>query len=845
MRLKSTIISLISVAIIAITGILLYVYWPAITGTINNSGYLTPQQGQEMYDKGYSDGNKAEEEQLAQIAYYQQLTDEYYIQVGLLNNEISQLNGSISSKNETITELTNIKNTNLQTIENLNTTISTNETTIANLNSQISSLNNEITVLENTVTDNQIELINKQNSITSLTNQVNSLMTLKTQLEQTNQSNLNTISILNAQIVSLNNQVSSLNLQIQNNSNNVTTLNNRISELETSISYYESFISSLQNSSQVVATFEYDGSVYNIQVVATGSTISVTSPSSTTYKVFNGWTVNGQSVNLASYVVSSNTTFVADVTYKYDVTFRVDNIGTTQIVEMNGYATIPTAPTKSGYEFDGWTLNGTDVVDISTYAITNDTTFFAKFTKIHTVLFMYESRPLVSRNVRNNSCVENVSASSLNTTYKIFNGWSLNGTIVDLSTYHIVADTTFVADITYKYDVTFRVDNSIRNRQVVEMNCYATIPTAPTKSGYKFIGWSLNGTDIVDPATTAIISNTDFFAIFAKGHTVSFVYNNGSSEVTSTQTVYNGEFADLSRVQVRITNGTFVGWTLNGTDVVDISTYTITSDITFTAKIDLFDWQVNNFNGLTNFDGSNVWSDGTNVYYSSGSNQYVLDVSTNTWSTKTWTGLTSFRGTDVWFDGLYYNVQPTSMPYSSQTKKLINYRLNIETSRWERADITFSQTNMSSFYYGSIWSFNGNVFYSYSSFQFKLNKETSIFESITWTGLTSFSGSNVWSDGTNVYYSSGSNQYVLEVSTNTWSTKTWTGLTSFSGSNVWTDGTNIYYSSGSTQYVLDVSTNTWSTKTWTGLPSFVGSNVWTDGTNIYCSSGNKHYKLVG
>ena len=77
--LSKTLLAIISGLIIAITGILLYVYWPAITGTINDSQYLTPEQGQELYDKGYADGNRNEEEQLAQIAYYRELTDEYYI----------------------------------------------------------------------------------------------------------------------------------------------------------------------------------------------------------------------------------------------------------------------------------------------------------------------------------------------------------------------------------------------------------------------------------------------------------------------------------------------------------------------------------------------------------------------------------------------------------------------------------------------------------------------------------------------------------------------------------------------------------------------------------------------
>ena len=52
-----------------------------------------------------------------------------------------------------------------------------------------------------------------------------------------------------------------------------------------------------------------------------------------------------------------------------------------------------------------------------------------------------------------------------------------------------------------------------------------------------------------------------------------------------------------------------------------------------------------------------IWTDGTNIYYSNGTNQYVLDVATSTWSVKTWTGFTSFNGSQIWTDGtnIYYS----------------------------------------------------------------------------------------------------------------------------------------------------------------------------------------------
>ena len=52
-----------------------------------------------------------------------------------------------------------------------------------------------------------------------------------------------------------------------------------------------------------------------------------------------------------------------------------------------------------------------------------------------------------------------------------------------------------------------------------------------------------------------------------------------------------------------------------------------------------------------------TWTDGENIYYSSGSDQYVLDKATSTWQEKTWNGNTDFTGSYVWTDGenIYYS----------------------------------------------------------------------------------------------------------------------------------------------------------------------------------------------
>ena len=244
-------------------------------------------------------------------------------------------------------------------------------------------------------------------------------------------------------------------------------------------------------------------------------------------------------------------------------------------------------------------------------------------------------------------------------------------------------------------------------------------------------------------------------------------------------------------------------------------------------------WSKKTWNGLTSFEVRHIWTDGTNIYYSNSTNQYVLNVSTSTWSKKTWNGLTSFSGHNVWTDG-------TNIYYSSGSSG--QYVLDIATSTWSKKTWN-GYTELLGAY---VWTDGTNIYYSSYANQYVLDVSTSTWNTKTWNGLTDFDGNDVWTDGANIYCSSGTNQYVLNVSTSTWSKKTWNGLTSFYSNSVWTDGTNIYCSSGrAVQYVLDVSTSTWSKKTWNGLTSFSGNSVWTDGTNIYYSSdyGSDQYVL--
>ena len=569
---KKVLTIIFSILIIGVFAFLLtwgIINWSKVKDGMAGNGLYTQEDVQKSYEDGYSTALKDKDEYDKLINSYRDtittqndLISQYTSEATALNNSIKDYQGQVATLNE--------QRAALETqIETLNTIKASNEITITE-NGQIAELSTQILTLQGNKDENERQ-------IAALTEQLTNLQNLNTQLQENNALNAKTINGLNAQIASLNNQIADLTLQTQNNSSVVNALNAKIAELQKSVSYYEQYLSTLESGEQVVATFEFDGSVYNIQVVNKNSLLTVATPPSTAYVIFNGWTVDGEPIDLATYRITANAKIVADVTHKYEVNFMVDGENYhNEIVLKNAQVTAPAAPTKNGYVFEGWTIDGNSVVNLTAYTVTQNVTFTAKFTKQYSVVFKYEDTTLKNETVKSGNYATAPTATS--TAYKVFNGWKVNGVAVNVSEYRITSDTVFVADITYKYDVKFMADGKTHNTQIIERNGKPTVPAAPTKPNYVFVGWSIDGTNTVNVGNYTVTENVTFTALFrVDKFTVTF--KNGNTTV-ATQEVQNGGYATMPTFN----SDTFVGWTVDGKTVINLATYKITANTTFTAK---------------------------------------------------------------------------------------------------------------------------------------------------------------------------------------------------------------------------------------------------------------------
>ena len=283
------------------------------------------------------------------------------------------------------------------------------------------------------------------------------------------------------------------------------------------------------------------------------------------------------------------------------------------------------------------------------------------------------------------------------------------------------------------------------------------------------------------------------------------------------------------------------GWKIDGAGE-SMTKCAITDDTEFVLDMVNKDWVKVNWFGLNNFNASNIWTDGTDYYYSEGNIHFKKDPVNNAWEQVTWSGLTEFSGRHVWnYNGKTYYSDATTTGEGNK-----NYVLNTANNTW-------LTTGWSEFLVGDfIFVIDGVCYYNDMTSPFT-GEYT--FDGETWEKISAGNiiGGSVWTDGTDYYACNttpgryGGN-LIWNRNTGKWETISWKGVVANAansrmyGSNVWTDGTNLYYSSNVANAVIDIKNLTLSEKTWIGGPSSLyGENIWTDGENIYYSKGTEQY----
>jgi len=97
------------------------------------------------------------------------------------------------------------------------------------------------------------------------------------------------------------------------------------------------------------------------------------------------------------------------------------------------------------------------------------------------------------------------------------------------------------------FEVKFKSDDGEISTQNVSVGGYSTLPEEPTKEGYNFLGYALEGTtEIVDPLTYPITENTVFVAVFEEA----IIYESDISLFTITDNTITEYLGNAENVRI-------------------------------------------------------------------------------------------------------------------------------------------------------------------------------------------------------------------------------------------------------------------------------------------------------
>ena len=258
-----------------------------------------------------------------------------------------------------------------------------------------------------------------------------------------------------------------------------------------------------------------------------------------------------------------------DTSKQFTVTFDTDGGSTIEPVKVkeNKTLTRPTQPTKAGLIFNEWTLNG-EVFDFST-PITSDITLKATWRENdNTVMVRFDSQG--GSAVNSQKVAVGGTAKKPNNPSRscyTFVEWQLDGVAYDFSK-TVNSEITLKAKWNEKQKYTLTYDTG-GSKQVCAGEAVGTLQT-PSKSGYVFTRWTLNGNTF--NANSKVNGNT---TIKAEWKTVDeYNYDNALAAIKASYDVTkNGQTINVTSKGCTITH-----------DEIKTSNSTITFHITCGSK---------------------------------------------------------------------------------------------------------------------------------------------------------------------------------------------------------------------------------------------------------------------
>ena len=264
----------------------------------------------------------------------------------------------------------------------------------------------------------------------------------------------------------------------------------------------------------------------------------------------------------------------------------------TTSVTSGSVASAPSyTPTKTGHTFKGWYTAASGGSLYSSVSVTSARTFYAQFTPaVYTITWnLGDGRTTTTSQTYGTALT--LPATPTRAGYT-FVGWYTSSTggsqVTSSTTYTTAGSTTYYARWTSNaYTITWNMGDGKTETTNQVYGTNLTLPTAPTKTGYTFMGWytaKTSGTQVTGNTIYQTQGPSTYYARWtAKSYTIT--WDLGDSKTETTLQTY-GEPLKLPSDPVR-DEYTFDGWytaETGGTEVTEDTVYTADGPSTYYAR---------------------------------------------------------------------------------------------------------------------------------------------------------------------------------------------------------------------------------------------------------------------
>lgn len=301
--------------------------------------------------------------------------------------------------------------------------------------------------------------------------------------------------------------------------------------------------------------------------------------------IFIGWFLGDAEWNFDT-VITSNITLTAKWITRYTVTFDTNGADESipEIHTDEGDLIIkPQDPTKADFRFVGW-YNGEIKWNFATDKVTSDLVLKAKWEPVPTYTVTFDANggtEVNSQNVREGGYV--IETGSSKEGFRL-DGWYYTDGSKELK-WDFARDTVkskltlkakWVAIVKVTYDI-----DGVKTEITIDKGQALAVPEAPTKDGYLFQSWIVEGTGAEWNFNEIVNASMTLNAKFLIKRTVTFDTDGG----TAVPPIEVGDGLTIQKPVTSKNNHRFTGWKIKGTQILwDFANDTVTEDIVLVAQ---------------------------------------------------------------------------------------------------------------------------------------------------------------------------------------------------------------------------------------------------------------------